>query len=334
MKATPLPPLGNLFQGEEAVRAYERIIPLENENPVLIRILGWMLIHAPNEDGRAYVARSINRCLNDPEIIEAGRYHFQYFVKYFQTVANKPTLATSEHPSQPSIDTLRDTILNSVDQAPTNHSQAKSRALVRDNYRCQLTGRFDCAAYLKSPVLRAQVDAIPGASASVTECHHILPEYIGQYIADNEPKCMNAATVCSVVNAYGGIPPQEVNGAGIHNLGNIMTLRVDILTSFDSLHMWLEPLEGPGNTYSVGRTVPRLNTEVPPIITLATDTGLPLPDHRYLALHAACAKVIHMSGAAELIDSILRDTEDAQVLAQDGSSAGLFDSLLYGHTAA
>ncbi|KAL5639456.1 hypothetical protein ACGC1H_006826 [Rhizoctonia solani] len=153
-------------------------------------------------------------------------------------------------------------------------------------------------------------------------------------MADNEPKCINAATVWSIVTAYGGIPPAEIDGAGIHNLRNIMTLRSDIHNVFDRLYMWLEPIEGSENMYSVERTIPRLCPEVPPVVTLTTDTALPLPDPRYLALHAACAKVIHMSGAAKPINLILRDTENTPVLSLDGSSAGLLDTLLYGYATA
>ncbi|CAE6477690.1 hypothetical protein ACGC1H_002392 [Rhizoctonia solani] len=330
--ATPLPPLGNLFQGVEDVRAaYERILPLEYQNPVLIRILGWMLIHAPNVAGQASVARSINLCSNNERIIAFGQHCFQFFIKYFKTTANKPTPATSYHPSRPSMDNLRDQILESIDQAPTSHSMAKDRALVRDGYRCQLTGRFDYNAYFGSPVVRAQADASPAAGVGTTQCHHILPQYISHHIENNEERRVTAATVWSVVTDFGGIPPQEINGDGIHNLTNIMTLRNDIHTSLDKLQLWLEPIEGTDNMYNVGRRAPIVCPEVPPTITLATDTPLPLPDRRYLALHAACAKVVLMSGAAEPIDTLLRDAENTKVLSPDGSSAPLLDSLLCGH---
>ncbi|KEP48975.1 HNH endonuclease [Rhizoctonia solani 123E] len=324
---TPLPPLANLFQGEEAVRtAYARILPLENSNLMLIRILGWMLIHAPHEAGRAYVARCINQCQDDPQIIEEARYHLQYFVKYFKTIANKPTPT----PSNDTMGARRDIILASIDQAPTSHSQAKDRALVRDNYRCQLTGHYDDDAYSHIPAVRQESDAAPAGGIGPTECHHILPQYVGHHIADNELRRINAATIWSIVTAYGGIVPAQVNGAGIHNLRNIMTLRSDIHKAFDHLSIWLEPIEGLVNAYNVGRIAPRLCPDVPQVVTLTTSTPLPLPDPRYLALQAACAKVIHMSGAAESIHLILRDMEDTLVLSQDGSSAGLLETLLYG----
>ena len=55
---------------------------------------------------------------------------------------------------------------------------------------------------------------------------------------------------------------------------------------------------------------------------------LDVPDPRLLSLHAACARVAHMSGAAEAFGKAERDLEDAMVLAFDGSSAHLLDHLL------
>lgn len=66
----------------------------------------------------------------------------------------------------------------------------------------------------------------------------------------------------------------------------------------------------------------RTSTDVGSTITLTTPDPieLPLPDPRFLALHAACAKVAHASGAAEYIDRVLGDFGDVPVLDPNGSS--------------
>ena len=53
-----------------------------------------------------------------------------------------------------------------------------------------------------------------------------------------------------------------------------------------------------------------------------------LPDADLIALHAACARVAYLSGAAEYFDMLERDAEDTTVLASDGSSASLLLGLL------
>ena len=53
-----------------------------------------------------------------------------------------------------------------------------------------------------------------------------------------------------------------------------------------------------------------------------------LPNPQLLNLHAVCARVAHMSGAAEAFDELERDAEEICVLAFDGSSAPLLDHRL------
>jgi len=53
-----------------------------------------------------------------------------------------------------------------------------------------------------------------------------------------------------------------------------------------------------------------------------------LPDPDLIALHAACARVAYISGAAEYFDMLERDAEETTVLASDGSSATLLLGLL------
>jgi hypothetical protein len=59
-----------------------------------------------------------------------------------------------------------------------------------------------------------------------------------------------------------------------------------------------------------------------------TDPNLQRPSPNYLRLHAACARVAHLSGAAEYVASLYRNLDDKGVLANDGSSAMVPDVML------
>jgi hypothetical protein len=50
---------------------------------------------------------------------------------------------------------------------------------------------------------------------------------------------------------------------------------------------------------------------------------MPVPNPLYLRLHAACAKIAHMSGMGELIDHWENELDEMDVLASDGSSMPL-----------
>jgi len=56
---------------------------------------------------------------------------------------------------------------------------------------------------------------------------------------------------------------------------------------------------------------------------------LPLPNPAYLHIHATCAKVAHLSGAAEYIETIWRRMEEIRVLAEDGASEVLNEAILF-----
>ncbi|KAF8576968.1 hypothetical protein K439DRAFT_1365874, partial [Ramaria rubella] len=120
-------------------------------------------------------------------------------------------------------------------------------------------------------------------------------------------------------------------GAGVHCLENILTLEVSIHDMFDSLYLWFEAMYNtsrPGGN-GVCSNNPVLITHIPsPVTFTSMHSSLPLPDPRYLALHAACAKVAHHSGAGEYIETVYRDMDSAEVLASNGSSADVLEAAL------
>ena len=63
-----------------------------------------------------------------------------------------------------------------------------------------------------------------------------------------------------------------------------------------------------------------------PVTFSTEEEGLSLPSPVLLKLHAACAKVAHLSGAGEIIDDIQRDMESTPVL--NGTSANLLGRAL------
>ena len=62
--------------------------------------------------------------------------------------------------------------------------------------------------------------------------------------------------------------------------------------------------------------------------TTSDPEKLPLPSPAYLAIHAACARVAHLSGAGEHIDRVLRELEHTKVLSKDGASAEALEHAL------
>ncbi|KDQ54715.1 hypothetical protein JAAARDRAFT_402182 [Jaapia argillacea MUCL 33604] len=309
--------------------------PVRSGTPGLVcaRMLGYMILFAPVDSGRNYVSAEVNGCENEEALGRLADIYISFFARCFKASKGR-TPTPSTHPSRPSFDDIEETLKYLIEEAPQDHCTAKYKALIRDRYRCVLTGAYDAASYNSMESIANIVDA-GGLSAAKTEAAHILPESTNPGISgENEgrPKHEYAASVWAVMVRYGNVlVVDDLNGSDINRLENVMTLASDKHYMFDSLWIWLESTGVP-SCYKVESTKPGFLTGIPETVSFTTkDSRLPLPSPSYLALHAACAKVAHYSGVGAYADRMSRGLEDIHVLVQDGSSA---DALSYALSAA
>ena len=85
------------------------------------------------------------------------------------------------------------------------------------------------------------------------------------------------------------------------------------------------------NKYKLEARQSYILRDYPEYVTFTTPdpVKLPVPSPTYLAIHAACAKVAHMSGAAEYIDKFYRDMEDGMILNPNGASAEMLEHAIF-----
>lgn len=144
--------------------------------------------------------------------------------------------------------------------------------------------------------------------------------------------------------------------ANLHRLSNILTLDGFIHDLFEGLSLWFEAMNdkvcGPSsdtlrrvgtdsprrqpNFYNISLApgVDRQLMSVPKSVQFVSHhPDLPLPNPRYLHIHAACCRVAHLSGAVDYIDRIASEAEEAEVLATDGASADVLAFALNRHLA-
>ncbi|KAG8906720.1 hypothetical protein FRB99_006318 [Tulasnella sp. 403] len=200
----------------------------------------------------------------------------------------------------------------------------KLRALKRDNYCCVVSKLKDWKYYNR------ELDK----SKIKTEATHILPFSLNNLTSNQ--MWSRKPRVWQIIEMFSQVQLDEFNGQDINRLENVLTLSSDLHSLFGELNIWFKPVESRPNCYTLETAsivegfpsivVPAAGTIVE--FTTPDPTDLPLPDSRYLALHAACAQVSHASGAAEYIDELLCDMEDRTVLASDGSSSKLLDHAL------
>ncbi|KDN45802.1 hypothetical protein RSAG8_04635, partial [Rhizoctonia solani AG-8 WAC10335] len=226
------------------------------------------------------------------------------------------TPRATEHPSRKeSIE--EETMLNDLylSSAKRDRKKLKKLVLLRDDYRSVISGLADLSSARAGKVPQ-NVEVVP------TEAAHILPFSL----ATNQPE---RAEVWAAISSFSGMDLSVVLGGNdINRLGNVFTLSVIEHTNFGQLEFWLEKVQGKGHTYVVNSAlalggIPR-GSEV---TFVDHGLGLEMPDPELIAIHAACAQVVHQSGMAEYIDRILQDLEEIPVLAEDGSSNALMIAL-------
>ncbi|KAI0325417.1 hypothetical protein GY45DRAFT_1387560 [Cubamyces sp. BRFM 1775] len=200
--------------------------------------------------------------------------------------------------------------------------------LARDNFRCMVTGKVDWGA-VRSGLTNCQPHEVP----VITQSCHIFPESLGN-VAGEAAECEEhdgaARTVWTTLRRFGYQdiceelkPAATPTSSNLHRLENVLTLEPFVHQLFCTLQLWFEAVGGQPNVYKIALAPGTTHDELflPPTVRFVSHhPGLPLPNPRYLHVHAACCRIAHMSGAADYLDSVLREMEEMRVLAEDGTS--------------
>ncbi|KAG8747313.1 hypothetical protein FRC10_001492 [Ceratobasidium sp. 414] len=287
-----------------------------------VGLLRALVEHAPTEVGRRNICQDILACRYGATDTADSAKLFQLKQRYVTgliiplAAKGGKTPQVSDHPSRRESAELG-SILNEflMDDAKRDQARLKSQALARDDHRSVLSGQVDYA-YADSVL-----DIGHNTQYNVTEAAHILPFSLSE--GKELDQVRRNADVWQVIEHFSGMELlAELNGQKINRLGNVLTLTMPEHNLFGKLHWWLEAIEGQPNTYRVGarRALSGLYEKGTVVTFTTTDEKYELPDPRFLALHAACAKVAFASGMAGYIDHIIRDMEELAVLREDGSS--------------
>ncbi|KAJ3731422.1 hypothetical protein DFJ43DRAFT_1132519 [Lentinula guzmanii] len=180
------------------------------------------------------------------------------------------------------------------------------KALIRDRYRCVITGIYDLS--MRETQLTVHL-----------KCAHIVPDST-YFDVEQTKKKGYSASVLAVLKRF-GYDVELIHSDKVHSLFNIMTLSYDVHDAFDRLELWLEATNQ-ANRYRVLTASKFLVPGgLPQFIEFTSSyPKLPLPSPDLLALHAICAQVAHLSGAGQYVEQLDRDVEELCVLAADGQS--------------
>lgn len=300
---------------------------------VAARALGYLILDPLSDRALATVLEEIascNRALTvahrNQSLYDLGQMYVKHLILLFKRAKGR-TPNPSQHPSRPSFDRLQGQIKQHIAQSPLDRSAAKCQALLRDNFRCMVTGHVD----LPSLRLYPDLEPAPTRTYQYTECCHIFPESLGNLEAkDTDRKAEYVAKVWTILDRLGyATIREELSKSKIHRLENIMTLTSNVHYLLDDLELWFEAVEGKEHYYHIKAPILKGTApDVPSEVQFIAHHDLPLPNPEWLRIHATCARIAHMSGAAEYMDTAIRRMEEIQVLSEDGTGNSV-ETLMY-----
>ncbi|KAJ7744357.1 hypothetical protein B0H16DRAFT_1889651 [Mycena metata] len=352
-----------LLSCEKAAFALPKAAARYKDNLIAVRLLGWFLVDLWR-NGRATAYRHLLREMfscnevpaNLPEaeqlqqrqekVFTLGLHYSNHLFRVFYARTDR-TPTPSSHPSRPSQDQHKADVLKEMDEAAReqqqnkdkeragrSHAQAKADALVRDGYKCVITGLYDQVTLNNDPKVKAKATA-EGTRNVDTEVAHLFSE-------SAQTHAEYAASALVILKMF-GLPTlvEKLLGKRVNNLLNVMTMSGALHKAFDQFLFWLEAVPNEPHTYTVVARFPdtffMMSPEPPKKVKFIIDPEahayfkrlgltLELPDPELIAIRAACARVAAMSGAADHFRLLMEDRDDTETLTE--STVPLLQSLL------
>jgi len=279
---------------------------------------------------------------NFKAVFDLGLCYRNHLFRVFRSNSG-PVPKPSSHASRASFDQMMNEMIEKMQKARKTKSDVKAAALFRDGYQCMITGAYDYNSCERCRTIIPTGD-ITGVHITPTECAHLFSESA----QDGDKPSEYAGTAFTMLKMFGlDHMVEKLIGTQANTLSNVLTLSGALHDAFDKFRIWLEPVPGKGNTYIVAMAEkdrdllqllsPRPRNSVtfkinPDCVALCKEKGVELPElpsRDLIGLRAACARVAHMSGAAEYIEMIYRDERVTKVMANDGSTGELLTSLIH-----
>jgi len=293
---------------------------------VAARVLGHGLILAPSEEGRSALTRDINECDSDPELLAglAHLYVYGLIRVFYNPKGRTPAISATQSPRL-SFELAVQNLEHLLQQPSITARDLRQLTLFRDNNRCIFTGSLDLVV--------AKSHGVPKEKCAVTRSAHIISQSLSSDIEGLTPAVLAkfrwGKMAGAMIERFGGFSSHDVLGDNILNSPlNAFTATASPHEEFDGLDMWLTPVNDEhgdviSDTYDVvhylgNEWLHYMEASVMPRVIFRhaqlDSRIIPAPHPRIISLHAACARIAHMSGAAEHLKEFFRDPDEISVM--------------------
>ncbi|KAH8754637.1 hypothetical protein F5883DRAFT_573340 [Diaporthe sp. PMI_573] len=204
---------------------------------------------------------------------------------------------------------------------PERLSALRGSCLTRDRHRCVITHTFDIAEAMprlrQPPATDDDGNPLDMSNIGGLEVAHILPHALTK--EENGELSESKKAAIAILNMFDSGVMHMIEGTDMHRPYNAITLSLEMHQRFGQFHIFFEPdADAAPHTYRIDSFVP-FSTRFPVTRTLFMHPSIDPPSERLLALHSAIGHILHLSGAGDYIQVILRDMEEG-VVRGDGST--------------
>ncbi|KAF8521616.1 hypothetical protein BU17DRAFT_64842 [Hysterangium stoloniferum] len=250
--------------------------------------------------GDRYTAGVIYAAYKDGKVFEVAQAWFESMVQPMKAAGYARTVGPSDAQT-PDLNNME----NMVEPANRNGQRRLRREICkRQNHRCIL---HPLEVDKKSVPLPDSPNTMIDEMYLCLEVAHIIPFSLNDFAVDDNGEAHSSAVTWVMIKNWTSVSIQNLMGDGINDSSNGILLCSNGHGLFGSFDLWFEPTRNQ-HCYVVRSRFTALN-------------GIPVDfrNPRYLAIHAAFAKVLRASGAAEYLETIFRDQEEIAI-ACDGST--------------
>ncbi|KAL6247174.1 hypothetical protein RBB50_005517 [Rhinocladiella similis] len=220
-----------------------------------------------------------------------------------------------------------------VTGTPTRLSCLRKQCLIRDRYRCVISRKLDDteakARWAKyGPDSKDEdglllKDEIPG----FLQVAHILPHSLTSS-SKNSQLSESKKIALEILKMFDSDACSLIAGKAIDGPANAMSLTLDWHQRFGAFEISFQPSNNQSpHSYKIDYADPNYPFRDPvlPVVrqlymTSSNTKTIDPPSPRLLAIHHAIACILHLSGAGDYIDHVIRDMEEVS-MEEDGSAA-------------
>ncbi|KAJ5587165.1 uncharacterized protein N7459_002930 [Penicillium hispanicum] len=267
-------------------------------------------------DGQKHLADDVSECANDEQLRQLVRSIETGLLIPLKAQGGKTPTDITPSPRPGVEDSIEN--LNSQNIEPITRgrqSQLRHHCLERDGYKCVATGRYSGNhAHPKN------------APTTYLEAAHIIPCSLRSF-QSNDPEAVDrhAKIWVNLRRYFPVLHRLSFTSEQVNSEKNVLMLNLMLHKEFGQFRVIFEET-GVAHQYRI-KTFPDAVTDA--IQNLPRNRlvrfrvhkeNWELPDPALLKIHACIGNFLYMSGQAEIIDKVLKDFENCDGLAPDGSS--------------